>query len=172
MIAIINASPLIYLGKIGAITLLPKLFSTCYTTTIVKKEVLGDKNVPEFLILKECFSDWLTVKNPSSKQLIKRLEDLQIHSGEASIIALGKEMRDKTEEIIIIIDDLTAREIVRTLNLKITGTLGIVLKALHQRLITKKDCKYFIQFLIENTTFRISTTMFSKILKEIDNLES
>jgi len=30
MIAIINASPLIYLGKIGAITLLPKLFSIYY----------------------------------------------------------------------------------------------------------------------------------------------
>jgi len=172
MIAIINASPIIYLGKIGAITLLPKLFSRCYTTTIVKKEVLGDKKVPEFLILEECFSDWLTVKNPSYKQLIKRLEDLQIHSGEASIIALGKEMQEKAEEKIIIIDDLTAREIARTLELKITGTLGIILKALHQRLIMKKECKYFLQFLIENTTFRISTTMFSKILKEIDEFES
>lgn len=170
MIAIINASPLIYLGKIGAITLLPKLFSTCYTTTIVKKEVLGYETVPEFLILEDCFSDWLTVKNPSSKQLIKRLEDLQIHSGEASIIALGKEMQDKTEEIIVIIDDLTAREIARTLELKITGTLGIILKALHQRLITKKECKYFLQFLIENTTFRISTNIFSKILKEIEKI--
>lgn len=168
MIAIINASPLIYLGKIGAITLLPKLFSTCYTTTTVKKEVLGYETVPEFLILEDCFSDWLTVKNPSSKQLIKRLEDLQIHSGEASIIALGKEMQDKTEEIVVIIDDLTAREIARTLELKITGTLGIILKALHQRLITKKECKYFLQFLIENTTYRISTNIFSKILKEIE----
>lgn len=172
MIAIINASPIIYLGKIGAITLLPKLFSRCYTTTIVKKEVLRDKNVPEFLILEECFSDWLTIKDPSYRQLIKRLEDLQIHSGEASIIALGKEMQEKAEENIIIIDDLTAREIARTLELKITGTLGIILKALHQRLIMKKECKYFLQFLIENTTFRISTTMFSKILKEIDEFES
>ncbi len=172
MIAIINASPIIYLGKIGAITLLPKLFSRCYTTTIVKKEVLGDEKVPEFLILEEYFSDWLTVKNPSYKQLIKRLEDLQIHSGEASIIALGKEMQEKAEEKIIIIDDLTAREIARTLELKITGTLGIILKALHQRLIMKKECKYFLQFLIENTTFKISTTMFSKILKEIDEFES
>lgn len=172
MIAIINASPIIYLGKIGAITLLPKLFSRCYTTTIVKKEVLRDENVPEFLILEECFSDWLTIKDPSYKQLKKRLEDLQIHSGEASIIALGKEMQEKAEENIIIIDDLTAREIARTLELKITGTLGIILKALHQRLIMKKECKYFLQFLIENTTFRISTTMFSKILKEIDEFES
>ncbi len=172
MIAIINASPIIYLGKIGAITLLPKFFSRCYTTTIVKKEVLGDEKVPEFLILEECFSDWLTIKDPSYRQLIKRLEDLQIHSGEASIIALGKEMQEKAEENIIIIDDLTAREIARTLELKITGTLGIILKALHQRLIMKKECKYFLQFLIENTTFRISTTMFSKILKEIDEFES
>ena len=172
MIAIINASPLIYLGKIGALTLLPTLFSRCYTTIWVKKEILSQKSNPEYILLKESFSDWLIIREPSDQKLMIRLKDLQIHSGEASIIALGKELQDKDEEIILIIDDLTAREIARTLEIKITGTLGIILKALHLELITKKKCKTFFQTLIENTTFRISTTIYSKVLKKIDDFQS
>jgi predicted nucleic acid-binding protein len=57
MIAIINASPLIYLGKIGALSLLPKLFSSCFTTNIVKYEVLNQKDAPEYIVLIESFSD-------------------------------------------------------------------------------------------------------------------
>lgn len=172
MIAIINATPLIYLGKIGAIMLLPKLFSRCYTTSVVKNEVLIQKNAPEYPVLEECFSDWLIIKEPMDQKLIKRLENLQIHLGEASIIALGKELRDKTDENVLIIDDLTAREIARTLLLKVTGTLGVLIKALRLKLITKKSCENFLQTLIEETTFRISAILYSKILKQIDDFKS
>jgi len=172
MIAIINASPLIYLGQIGALTLLPKLFTQCYTTNLVKYEVLSQKNAPEYPILEDSFSEWLTIKEPSNQKLMKRLEELKIHPGEASILALGKELHDKAEENILIIDDLTAREIARTLGLKITGTLGIILKTLHLSFISKKECKDFIRNLIENTTFRISATLYSKMLKEIDDFQS
>ncbi len=172
MIAIINASPLIYLGKIGALKLLPKLFSRCYTTTWVKKEVLSQKSAPEYPVLEESFSEWLTIKEPSDQKLMIRLKDLQIHSGEASIIALGKELQDKDEESVLIIDDLTAREIARTLEIKITGTLGVILKAMHLELITKKKCKTFFQTLIENTTFRISAILYLNLLKKIDDFQS
>jgi len=171
MIAIINASPLIYLGQIGALSSLPKLFSECYTTSFVKNEVLSQKNVPEHPILEESFSDWLNLKDPSDQELMKRLEDLQIHLGEASIIALGKELRDKGEENILIIDDFIAREISRTLELKITGTVGIILKMLHSSFITKEKCKNYIRNLVENTSFRISTSLYSKLLKEIEDFQ-
>ncbi len=71
MIGIINASPLIYLSKIGAILLLPKLFTKCYTTLIVKQEVLTDESMPEFSVLKELFSEWLSLKEPTNQQLVE-----------------------------------------------------------------------------------------------------
>ena len=172
MIVIINASPLIYLGQIGALTLLPKLFTQCYTTNLVKYEVLSQKNAPEYPILEDSFSEWLIIKEPSNQKLMKRLEELKIHPGEASILALGKELHDKAEENILIIDDFIAREIARTLELKITGTVGIILKMLHSSFITKEKCKNYIQYLIENTSFRISTSLYSKLLKEIENFQS
>lgn len=169
MIAIINASPLIYLGKIGALSLLPKLFSRCFTTILVKNEVLSQKKAIEYILLQESFSDWLTIKEPINQTFIKKLEELQIHPGEASIIALAKELHDSGEKNILIIDDLTAREIARTLELKVTGTLGVILKALLLNLIGKVESKSFLNTLIENTSFRISAVLYSKILKEIDD---
>ena len=168
MIGIINASPLIYLGKIGALHLLPKLFTKCFTTLIVKKEALSDENAPEFPVLKECFSNWLSLKEPTNIQLVDRLKDLQIHPGEASIIALAKELQDKSNEIIIIIDDFAAREIARTLDLKVTGTIGVLIKSLNLKFITAKKCKNLLSVLVEHTTFRISSELYSRILKKIE----
>ncbi len=170
MIAIFNASPLIYLGKVGALKLLPKLFSKCITTDLVKDEVLKQKNEPEFTVLEESFSTWLNITNPTNQNLTRKLEQLQLHPGEASVIALAKEFQENGELNIVIVDDLTAREIARTLDLTVTGTLGIILKSLHLKLITKTESKNFLRILIEETSFRISTALYSKVLKEIDDL--
>jgi len=56
LIGIINASPLIYLGKIGLIGLLPQLFDEIWTSIDVKEEVLRLKSSPEIPILEEAFS--------------------------------------------------------------------------------------------------------------------
>ena len=111
MIGIINASPLIYLGKIGALKLLPKLFSQIYTTIIVKEEVIAKKNTPEYHVLAEAFIDWLKIKEPLDQNLKSKLSSMQIHPGEASIIALGLELKEKAKKNVVIIDDLTTREI-------------------------------------------------------------
>jgi len=168
MIAIINASPLIFLGKIGVLRLLPKLFDVCLTTCIVKEEVLKPKNVPEYLILEESFSEWLKVQEPLNHVLRKKLVLLELHEGEASVIALAKELQEKGEKNVVIIDDLAAREIARTLSLQVTGTIGIILKTLHNKLISKLEAKNSLKVLIEETSFRISAVLYIKVLKEID----
>ncbi len=159
MIAVINASPLIYLGKIGALPLVPKLFSNCYTTLLVKDEVLSKKGAPEYHILEDAFSDWLEIKKLQNPDLMNRLEVMQIHLGEASIIALGKELKDYNRENVVIIDDLAAREIARTLGLNINGTIGVLLKSLRLGITTQKKGKDFVQLLVSNTTFRISAKL-------------
>jgi len=168
MIGIINASPLIYLGKIGALYLVPKLFTKCYTTSLVRNEVLGEENTPEFSILDASFSDWLSLMEPTNKQLIKRLEQFGIHNGETTVIALAKELQDKKSESVVIIDDLAARGIARTLDLKVTGTLGILLRALKLNYIDLEKSRDYIHDLVENTAFRISSSLYSRILKEIE----
>jgi hypothetical protein len=171
MIALINASPLIFLGRIGAINMLPQLFTKCITTKAVKLEVLKQKDAPEYIILKESFTKWLKINESTNISLTKKLEQLFLHPGEASLIALAKELQEKRKNKILVIDDLTAREIARTLDLKVTGTLGIILKALNKGLIDKVKSKELLKTLVNETSFRISTTLFIKVLEEIDAQE-
>ena len=51
--------------------------------------------------------------------------ELQIDKGEASAIALAKETPDST----IILDDYKARKVAEKLGLHITGTIGVIIKA-------------------------------------------
>jgi predicted nucleic acid-binding protein len=89
MIAVINASPLIYLSKLGIIEILPQLFTRIVTTRTVKQEVLQEKTAPELAILSEVFNSWLEVESADEK-IVKKITELQIHRGEAEVIAIGR----------------------------------------------------------------------------------
>lgn len=64
------------------------------------------------------------VKEPKDVHYQKILE-IDLDKGEASAIALSLDFDDA----IIIIDDLKARKIAEKLNLKYSGTFGLILKA-------------------------------------------
>ncbi len=78
--------------------------------------------------------------------------------GEASAIALAKE----TEDALLLLDDLNARKLAGKLNLKITGTLGVINKAKQRGIISK--VKPLIDKLL-NTDFRISENIIAEILR-------
>ena len=169
MIAVINSSPLIYLGKLGVVDLLPRLFSQVLTNETVREEV-PVRTAPEYLVLNECFSSWLEVKTPSDEDLVLSLKEMSIHLGEAKTIALARELMQRDDDVVAIIDDLAARDIATTLNIPITGTVGVILLGAKKNLITPMKAKRTIKRLIEDTKFRISTDLYSKIISEIDEI--
>ncbi len=169
MIAVINASPLIYLSKLGIIEILPQLFTRIITTNTVKQEVLQEKTAPEQAILSEVFGSWLEVEKADEK-IVKKLTEMQIHKGEAEVIAIGRELLAKEKSTVVIIDDLLTREIATSLGLTVTGTIGVLLKATKEKVIARKECQTLLEKLITTTTFRLSARVYAKILKEIEGL--
>ena len=114
-----NTSCLIVLDNIGMLDILKDLYGKIVITRQVKEEF--GKSVPE----------WIEVEDVNDKkylELVKNFVDL----GEASTIALAVE-RDKN---IVILDDMKARKLAQKLNLKITGTVGIIIKARKKNIIT------------------------------------
>jgi predicted nucleic acid-binding protein len=169
MIAVINASPLIYLSKLGIIEILPQLFTRIVTTRTVKQEVLQEKTAPELAILSEVFNSWLEVESADEK-IVKKITELQIHRGEAEVIAIGRGLLAKEKSTVVIIDDLLAREIATSLGLTVTGTIGIILKATKEKIISGKEGQTLLEQLITTTTFRLTARVYAQILKEIEGL--
>ena len=84
---------------------------------------------------------------------------MQVDKGEASAIALALEIPGST----VILDDYKARKIAEQLNLNITGTLGVIVKAKLLGLIP--SIKPFLSK-IKKTNFRLSKEIEILALKE------
>jgi len=145
-IIISDTSCLILLQKIGQLDLLPKLYSQIFVTPIIEKEFGSD-------LPKE-----IRVREPLDINLLRTLSQF-VDTGEASAIALAFEF----ENSVLVLDDRKARKFASSLGLKLTGTLGILLKAKQMGFLS--SMKQVLDDLTR-TDFRISQSIIDRILKE------
>ncbi len=109
---IVDASSLIALERINLLHILCKIYSEIIIPEAVINE-FGDLSL-------SCIS----IKNVESDLLNLLRRDLNLGKGEAEAIALANQTGLK-----VIIDDLKARRVAENLGLKVTGTIGVLLKA-------------------------------------------
>jgi predicted nucleic acid-binding protein len=143
-IVIADASVLIVFDKIGHLELLRNLYENIYTTKEVEKERM-------FLL-----PDWVLIKSPKDTTY-KDFIQTQVDIGEASVIALAVENKNS----LILLDDLKARKIAKNLNLKFTGTLGVLNKAKEIGKISKLKP---VLTKLQETNFRISESIVNDLL--------
>ncbi len=74
---------------------------------------------------------WLRVQAPTDIALIDTLKIL-VDDGEAEAIALASELQQR-----IIVDDRQARAVARNIDLKIIGTIGVLVKARQSHIISQ-----------------------------------
>jgi len=145
-IAISDTSCLILLSKIDELNLLNRLFDEIFITSEIQKE-FGKK-----------LSNWIKIMNPRDIHYQELLE-MEVDKGEASAIALSFDI----DESILILDDYKARQVADKLNIKYTGTFGIILRAKKIGLI---DSVKPILKKIKATNFRFSEELFEIVLRE------
>ncbi|MCU0405279.1 MAG: DUF3368 domain-containing protein [Chitinophagaceae bacterium] len=145
-IIISDTSCLIILTNIGELEILKKLYGQITTTIEIATEY-GD-------ILPE----WVEIVNAKDKATQSLLE-MQIDKGESSAIALALEIPDST----VILDDYKARKIATYLGLNFTGTIGVIVKAKLEGLISSIKP---IMEKIKQTDFRISEEVELAALKQ------
>jgi predicted nucleic acid-binding protein len=143
---ICDTSCFIVLANIEALDLLSKVYGQITTTPEIASE-FGD-----------LLPSWVEILSVSDKHKQQLLE-MQLDKGESSAIALALEIPDST----VILDDNKARRIAQQLNLKYTGTIGVIIKAKLIGIIP--SIKPFLEK-IKQTDFRISPDLEFNALKE------
>ncbi len=141
-----DTSCLIVLSNIDELDLLQKLYGQVITTIEVATEY------------GQILPDWISIKAPADAYSQKILE-MQIDKGEASAIALALEITGS----IVILDDYKARRIAEKLGMKITGTVGVLIKAKLNGIIN--SVKPFFDK-IRKTDFRLTDEIENQALKE------
>ena len=147
-IIISDASPLIALADIGKLEILRELYNNITITDVVRNEIHAE------------LPDWIKVSIDYDPQQMQVLE-LELDAGEASAIALGLKRPNST----LILDESKGRKAAKRLGLKVTGTVGIIIKAKRQGII--QSGKEILDAL-EKHGFWLSQKLKTDILKRLE----
>lgn len=161
---IVNASTLINLASIGELSLLKNFEGKITVPSAVWKEVVEKgENKPGANEVKQAREDgWIHVIKPKNRELITALND-QLDPGESESIALAVEQEAEW----IFLDEADAREIADSYDLRITGVLGLLIKAHEEDAID--SIEDMMRKLQTEAGFWISDDLYSKILDTMDN---
>lgn len=136
-----NATPLIYLAKIGKMGLLKDVFGEVFIPEEVKVEVvdrgkkLGERDA--YVVEKAIKDGWLEVSRAELVEVPIKLE-----LGEVAVLSLAKKLGVRE----VLIDEVSARIAARLMGLTPRGTIYVLLKALEKK---EMDLDKFLEVLNE-----------------------
>jgi len=121
-LVVVNTTPIIALCLIDQFDLLQKLYDRVMIPSAVQAEVSagGIAGVGVRELREASWVDVVSLQDPSRAELITDLE-----RGEAEVIALTQEHNAD----LVVIDERLARRHARRLGMRLTGTLGVLLRA-------------------------------------------
>lgn len=167
--AVSDSKPLIYLAKIGRLDLLNGVFKRIIVPEAVFNEAVTQGkalNMIDAFIIEKAVGDWIIVERvePEVEAEYHFIDtNTRLGTGEKEALKLCKQLR----ALYFIADDREARRVSRILNIKPVGTLGILVKAYRQGLITKAEALQTLEALMK-TGFRMSVTVYRRVLDEME----
>ena len=161
-----NSGPLMALGKIGALDILFRLFGQVSIPTEVYREVVItggkqghiDARMAEIAICQK----QLIVEDVADLPLEIAL--LSLDAGEKEAIYLSTQEADS----LVLLDDLKAREEAKKLGLRVKGTLGVLVQAYRENLISLAEVNTLIEIIITQDAIWISANLCREVLKRIE----
>jgi predicted nucleic acid-binding protein len=147
---IVNNTVLSNLASVDRLDILKKVFLKVYTTLEVKDEVengircnhLFQSRTKQIIDT----GQWIFIAN-CNQQEFKIFNDLRkrIDLGEASCLAIAKE-----RGWIFLTDDDKARRIAKQLGVRLSGTIGVLVTAIEDKIISKSEAEKIHQDMMDN----------------------
>ena len=124
-----NTTPIISLLKLNKLDLLHQLYEQIFIPVAVYNEIEAGKSKEYYKDLSNI--DWINIVEIKDKQAVKYFLDLD--AGESEAIVLATEINAD----MIILDEKLGRFHAKHADIKVTGTIGLLVKAKTQGLIEK-----------------------------------
>lgn len=164
MIVVSDATPVISLLKINQLNLLHGLFQEVLIPQAVYDELtLNPAFEKEAIQIKECtFITKVEVGQEFSVNLFQRVTGLDRGESEA-IIYTDNEGAD-----LILMDEIKGRKVAVQMGLNVMGTLGILLEAYEQKLLSREEIFSGLDILKNSRRF-ISEALYKQLIEKINN---
>lgn len=149
---IANSSPLIALEQLGLLDILKKIFGSIFVPPAVTIEVAPTVTLPEWI-----------AERTLSQSIGTQILSASLGAGESEALSLALELQAS----LLILDERPARRLASALGIPVIGTLGILLKAKNDMLIS--ELKPHLTAL-QAHGFRVSPSLYEQVLKSADEL--
>ena len=157
-----DAGPFIHLQEIKQVSLL-QISKLVLTTEEILEEC---KNIRDSLTKQKYIQKKELM--PQSKDFAKYiLEQYSLDLGESTGIALCRQEQVK----LFFTDDLDAREVSKKIGLSPHGTLGIILRALREKMLIKQEAKRSVHALYTQGTLFFTKELLDWTIKQIDTFK-
>ena len=165
-----NASPLIYLAKIGLLGYLRDFYEDVQIPLEVKEETVDQgmkRGYSDAFVIKTAIEEgWIKIEHLSednAKRAKIYAEATRIHVGEAQAIFLAIQKGEKE----ILVDETMARDAARQFGLTPHGTIYIIMRICNSGFITKEQAKGLLDLLIEKN-FHVSARVYKKAVLALE----
>ncbi|MHC4215663.1 MAG: DUF3368 domain-containing protein [Planctomycetota bacterium] len=165
MILVADAAPLIFLAKINQLSLLSDPFrAEFFVPSAVSEEILGPEVPPDEERLLKAFLSGCKVVNLRKPVNFARA----LSFADNCILTLAV----REGAAIVLSDDRLLRKTAAIEGFRVIGTLGILIRATKNSILTAKTTENLLTQLVEEHNFRISTRVYDAARKAIAELES
>ena len=162
MIVVSDTTPIISLMKAGQLKLLQKLFGVVYIPEAVYRELTENEAFSEKArLVQECeFLYVEEVVNGKSVAILRNFTGLDAGESEAIILA------DEKHSDVLLMDEHRGRQVAKKMGIAITGTIGILIQAFDEGMLTREDVEGCIERLKESG-IRISEKLYQRLREYI-----
>ncbi|KPV62934.1 MAG: hypothetical protein AOA66_1124 [Candidatus Bathyarchaeota archaeon BA2] len=166
---VFNATPLIYITKVGLSKVFEDLKDEKLASPEVKREVVDEgkrKGVPDAIVLEKMFKNKVfKVTEPrNQKFLASMLKTKGLHITDTEVLVIARE-----HDGIAVIDDEVTRKTAKIYGIPYVGTPYILMRAVVQRLISKERAKQAINEMIF-AGWRCNIESYAKIIEAVEKL--
>lgn len=153
---VVNASPLIFLGKVDSLSLLQATFSEILMPPAVEDEIRG-LALPPFI--------QRTALSPEGRAYVRGALG-RLHAGELEAMVLAQELQAD----FVALDDLLARRKAHRLGLVPVGTVGLLLLANQRGLLDAARVREKLQDLIDRHGLYLSSPVLERVREALEDL--
>ena len=167
-----NAGPLMVLGKLGLLELLGQLYGEVRIPSAVYEEVVVQGEQRGFI---DALASKLMVQRGElslvevlDSDLAPAVSTLPLDSGEKQAIHLA--LHDAAG--LVLMDDMMARQAAVELGIGVKGTLGVLVEANRNGLVSAKQFRAALEMIVERDDIWISVELCRQVLKRVEEQRS
>jgi len=160
MIVVADACPVIFLAKLNRLALVQEVFpGTIIMPETVRRELLGDTIPPQDRrriadFLKRCRIE--NVRSARTTGSALSLADRHV------LVLAGKHPRSR-----VLTDDSLVRRVALAEGMPVTGTLGLIIRAVHAAIMPRTDGIQAVDELVTDHQLRVSVALYQEAMRQL-----